>query len=79
MCWLDILLLTTYNATATFITKGGCCLKVGARLYKTRIKPVTNIAVVYLNLRKKRVKERSPQCRSFKKPCQVQRKYSSDK
>ena len=23
MCWLDILLLTTYNATATFITKGG--------------------------------------------------------
>ena len=38
-----------------------------------------NIAVVYLNLRKKRVKERSPQCRIFKIPCQVQRKYSSDK
>ena len=39
----------------------------------------SNIAVVYLNPRKKRVKERSPQCRIFKKPCQVQQKYSSDK
>ena len=38
MCWLDILLLTTYNAATTFITKGGCCLKVGARSYRTRIK-----------------------------------------
>jgi hypothetical protein len=76
MCWLDILRLTTYNAATTFITKGGLLL-LGGVLVLTEL--ASNIAVVYLNLRKKRVKERSPQCRSFKKPCQVQRKYSYDK
>ena len=86
MSWLDILLLATYNAATTFITKGGCCFKVGARSYRTRRAMLSSrilshktIAVVYLNLRKKRVKERSPQCRIFKIPCQVQQKYSSDK
>jgi hypothetical protein len=93
MCWLDILLLATYNAATTFITKGGffcdssprpeVCGNKGGLLLQGRCSFLQNshktIAVVYLNLRKKRVKERSPQCRIFKIACQVQQKYSSDK
>jgi hypothetical protein len=55
----------------------GVVVVLGGVLVLTEL--ASNIAVVYLNLRKKRVKERSPQCRIFKIPCQVQRKYSSDK
>jgi len=64
--------IAPYTATYTFLNKRGLLITLGrCSSLQDSHKTFFNSCCIYLNLRKKTVKERSPQSLSFQKPCQV--------